>query len=62
MASRQTFVAQCEEDYQTLNNMVADSPEALGRKARINTWFRRRSTPHAPPASHEEVFTCTTNI
>ncbi|KAI0690848.1 hypothetical protein BC835DRAFT_1407403 [Cytidiella melzeri] len=52
-----TFVAQCEEDYQLLNRLVADTPEALGRKARINTWFRTK--PHnqnpQPPLGVEEL-------
>ncbi|EJF55700.1 hypothetical protein DICSQDRAFT_175618, partial [Dichomitus squalens LYAD-421 SS1] len=37
-----TFVAQCEEDYQTLNRLCVDTPEAVGRKARINTWFKAK--------------------
>ena len=35
-----TFVAQCEEDYQLLNRLCVDTNEALGRKVRINTWYR----------------------
>lgn len=51
----QTFVAQCNEDYQLLNQLVADTPEALGRKARINTWYRDPTNVAPPPASVEEV-------
>ncbi|KAI0340832.1 P-loop containing nucleoside triphosphate hydrolase protein [Trametopsis cervina] len=50
-----TFVAQCEEDYQLLNRLVADTPEALGRKARINTWFRTQGRNQQPPVSVEEL-------
>ena len=44
-----TFVAQCEEDYQTLNRLCVDTPEALGRKARINTWFKARDESRVQP-------------
>ncbi len=52
-----TIVAQCEEDYQLLNRLCVDTPEAIGRKARINTWFKpadyNRLPP--PPASAEQL-------
>ncbi|KDQ64067.1 hypothetical protein JAAARDRAFT_116577 [Jaapia argillacea MUCL 33604] len=52
-----TFVAQCPEDYKTLNNLIVDTTEALGRKGRINTWFRPNSehTLVGPPLSPEEM-------
>ncbi|OJT15503.1 Structural maintenance of chromosomes protein 5 [Trametes pubescens] len=54
-----TFVAQCDEDYRLLNRLCVDTPEAIGRKARINTWYKAkdesRLTP--PPASREELQT-----
>ncbi|KAI0677714.1 P-loop containing nucleoside triphosphate hydrolase protein [Trametes maxima] len=50
-----TFVAQCEEDYQLLNRLCVDTPEAIGRKARINTWFKvRDETRLAPPPMPRE--------
>ncbi|KAI0751154.1 hypothetical protein C8Q80DRAFT_555406 [Daedaleopsis nitida] len=39
-AQLRTIVAQCEEDYQLLNRLCVDTPEAIGRKARINTWYK----------------------
>ena len=50
-----TFVAQCNEDYQLLNQLVADTPEALGRKARINSWYRDPTDINPPPLPVEEV-------
>ncbi|KAI8989879.1 P-loop containing nucleoside triphosphate hydrolase protein [Trametes punicea] len=44
-----TFVAQCEEDYRLLNTLCVDTPEAIGRKARINTWFKARDESRLPP-------------
>ncbi|KAH9884909.1 P-loop containing nucleoside triphosphate hydrolase protein [Cubamyces lactineus] len=45
-----TFVAQCEEDYQLLNRLCVDTPEAIGRKARINTWYKvQDESKLAPP-------------
>lgn len=51
------MVAQCEEDYATLNRLVVDTPEALGRKARLNTWFRAKPQGQTIqlPVSPEEV-------
>ena len=53
----QTFVAQCDEDYQLLNRLVVDTPEALGRRVRVMTWYRpddgRGIMP--PPMSVQEV-------
>ena len=55
-SSCQTFVAQCEDDYQTLNRLVVDTPEAIGRKARINTWFRVQPAQHSqPPLTTDQV-------
>ena len=52
-----TFVAQCEDDYQLLNKLFVDTPEALGRKVRINTWYRTRDESRLPPpfASEDEI-------
>ncbi|KAL7282760.1 hypothetical protein ACG7TL_004235 [Trametes sanguinea] len=52
-----TFVAQCEEDYQLLNRVCVDTPEAIGRKARINTWFKARDENRLqpPPVPREEL-------
>lgn len=50
-----TFVTQCIEDNKTLNRMVNDTPEALGKKARIATWFRPRRDTAPPPMSPEEM-------
>ncbi|KAH9854875.1 P-loop containing nucleoside triphosphate hydrolase protein [Lenzites betulinus] len=52
-----TFVAQCEEDYRLLNRLCVDTPEALGRKARINTWYKHKdeSKLQPPPMSPEEL-------
>lgn len=53
-AQLRTIVAQCEEDYQLLNRLCVDTPEALGRKARINTWYKpvdeSRLLPQPAPA------------
>ncbi|KAI0920810.1 hypothetical protein AcW1_005022 [Taiwanofungus camphoratus] len=52
-----TFVAQCEEDYQLLNRLLVDTPEALGRKVRLNTWFRveNENSIAPPPMTEEEL-------
>ncbi|KAI0784897.1 P-loop containing nucleoside triphosphate hydrolase protein [Abortiporus biennis] len=52
-----TIVAQCEEDYQTINRMLCDSGDAIGRKVRLNTFFRayREDLDRAPPMSREEL-------
>ncbi|KAN0134136.1 hypothetical protein V8E53_004519 [Lactarius tabidus] len=44
-----TFVAQCDEDYRLLNQLVSDTPEALGKMVRITTWFRPADGNVAPP-------------
>lgn len=44
-----TFVAQCDDDYRLLNRLVSDTTEALGKKARITTWFRPEETNITPP-------------
>lgn len=52
----QTFVAQCDDDYRLLNQLVSDTAEALGKKARITTWFRPGDAHIAPPPmSPDEV-------
>ncbi|EPQ58883.1 P-loop containing nucleoside triphosphate hydrolase protein [Gloeophyllum trabeum ATCC 11539] len=52
-----TFVAQCEEDYELLNHLVIDTDKALGRRARVPTWFRPHSEASLvpPPLSPEEM-------
>jgi hypothetical protein len=50
-----TFVTQCVEDNRLLNRLVNDTPEALGRKARISTWFRPRRAAQQPPMSEDEL-------
>ncbi|CAL1699972.1 unnamed protein product [Somion occarium] len=50
-----TFVAQCQEDATLLNRLVVDSPDALGRRVRINSWFRPRPEYADPPMSAEEL-------
>lgn len=51
-----TFVAQCQEDYDTFNRCVNDEG-CLGRKANINTWFRTVNPDcmPQPPMSHDEL-------
>ncbi|KAJ3877761.1 hypothetical protein F5051DRAFT_407478 [Lentinula edodes] len=51
-----TFVAQCREDYDLLNELVNDQG-ALGRKAWISTWFRDPDTTQLvePPMTPEEL-------
>ena len=52
----QTFVAQCDDDYRLLNRLVTDTTEALGRKARITTWFRPgEGNIPPPPMTADEV-------
>ncbi|KAF9780049.1 P-loop containing nucleoside triphosphate hydrolase protein [Thelephora terrestris] len=50
-----TFVAQCEEDYKLLMKLVADTPEALGRRARIIGWFRPQGQPSPQPIDPTEL-------
>jgi structural maintenance of chromosomes protein 5 len=61
VASREckTLIAQCQEDLDTLNKVFVDTPEALGRKARLNTWYRAKDEKLLipPPMSREEVCT-----
>lgn len=49
-----TFVAQCDEDYRLLNQLVSDTPEALGKTVRITTWFRPADGNIAPPPMTQE--------
>ena len=44
----QTFVAQCKEDLDTFNHYINDAG-ALGRKARVATWFRPHDGSLPPP-------------
>jgi hypothetical protein len=48
-------VTQCEEDYKLLNRWVADTPDALGRKGLITSWFRERANISDPPMTTEQV-------
>ena len=51
-------MAQCAEDYDTLNHYLNDTDKAgLDKRSRINTWYRpkQESTLAAPPMSTEEV-------
>jgi len=52
----QSFVAQCQDDCDTLNRCINDEG-VLGRKARVTTWFRptQPETLVPPPMSPEEV-------
>lgn len=52
------FVAQNQDDYDTLNRLLNDSEGQVLRKgARVNTWFRSNQAPIAePPLSKEEVW------
>ncbi|KAI0030174.1 P-loop containing nucleoside triphosphate hydrolase protein [Vararia minispora EC-137] len=50
-----TFVAQCEEDYQLLNRLAVDTTEAIGRRARISTWFRGDADRGTPPMTEDEM-------
>ncbi|KZP00289.1 P-loop containing nucleoside triphosphate hydrolase protein [Calocera viscosa TUFC12733] len=38
-----TFVCQSEGDFKTLNHFINDTDKGLGRKARINVWYRPRN-------------------
>ncbi|EJD35341.1 P-loop containing nucleoside triphosphate hydrolase protein [Auricularia subglabra TFB-10046 SS5] len=50
------FVAQCQEDYNTLNHYINDTPKGVGRKLRINIWYRPQgSEVPPPPMSNEEM-------
>ncbi|TEB23759.1 P-loop containing nucleoside triphosphate hydrolase protein [Coprinellus micaceus] len=52
-----TFVAQCQEDLDTLNHWVNDTDKALGRRVRIATYFRTQNPQSVapPPMSHDEM-------
>lgn len=51
-----TFVCQCDDDYRLLNKLITDSTEALGRKARITTWFKSGDGEGAPaPLPREQL-------
>jgi hypothetical protein len=50
------FVAQNQEDYDTLNRFLNDSEGQVLRKgARVNTWFRQKGSIAGPPMNPEEV-------
>lgn len=49
-------MCQCDDDYRLLNKLITDSTEALGRKARITTWFKSGDGEGAPaPLPREQV-------
>ncbi|KAH9023034.1 P-loop containing nucleoside triphosphate hydrolase protein [Lactarius deliciosus] len=48
-AQLKTFVAQCNDDYKLLNQLVSDTTEALGKQVRITTWFRPGDANITPP-------------
>ncbi|KAF9266101.1 P-loop containing nucleoside triphosphate hydrolase protein [Marasmius fiardii PR-910] len=52
-----TFVAQCREDYDLLNNCVNEENSELGRRVRVPTWFRDHDQIHLipPPMTLEEM-------
>ena len=54
----QTFVAQCDEDYRLLNQLVSDTTDALGKTVRITTWFRPADGNIAPPPMTPEEVRC----
>jgi hypothetical protein len=50
------FVAQDQEDYDTLNRLLNDSEGQVLRKgARVNTWFRQHGSIAGPPMTPAEV-------
>lgn len=50
------FVAQNEDDYKTLNNILNDSERVLRKGGRVNTWYRgQQGLLAGPPMSAEEV-------
>ncbi len=53
---KKAFVAQCQEDVDTLNKNINDDA-VLGRKVRIMTWFRPTQFESLvpPPMNPEEV-------
>ncbi|KAF8237930.1 P-loop containing nucleoside triphosphate hydrolase protein [Tricholoma matsutake] len=55
-AQLKTFVAQCQEDMDTFNHYINDSP-TLGRKTRVSTWYRigQEGMLPPPPMTREEL-------
>ena len=51
----QTFVAQTQEDLATFNRLIVDTGEALGRRIRVNSWYRPRPDFAEPTMSPEDV-------
>ncbi|KAK0202992.1 hypothetical protein DFS33DRAFT_1437795, partial [Desarmillaria ectypa] len=51
-----TFVAQCQEDYDTLNRNINDN-QVLGRKVWVTTWYRARMDRLfvSPPMERDEL-------
>ena len=50
-------MAQCDDDYRLFNRLVSDTSEALGKKARVTTWFRPGdASVVSPPMTQEEVW------
>lgn len=52
-----TFVAQCQEDLDTMNHFINDTSSALGRRVRVATYFRTQKpdTILSPPLSPVQV-------
>ncbi|KAH9019273.1 P-loop containing nucleoside triphosphate hydrolase protein [Lactarius pseudohatsudake] len=53
-AQLKTFVAQCNDDYKLLNQLVSDTTEALGKQVRITTWFRPGDANITPPPMNQD--------
>ncbi|KAF5321543.1 hypothetical protein D9619_000206 [Psilocybe cf. subviscida] len=51
-----TFVCQCQEDMDTLNHYINDTTKALGKTARINTWFRPPGKLAPQPMTPEQMY------
>lgn len=50
------FVAQNQDDYDLLNNILNDSEQVLRKGGRVNTWYRGQQALLAgPPMNAEEV-------
>ncbi|TRM70021.1 P-loop containing nucleoside triphosphate hydrolase protein [Schizophyllum amplum] len=50
-----TFVAQCQEDADTLNHWVNDTDKALNRKGQISVWFKPHEALSPPPVPAEQL-------
>ncbi|KAL1705307.1 hypothetical protein EV121DRAFT_258668 [Schizophyllum commune] len=49
------FVAQCQEDADTLNHWMNDTDQALGRKASIAVWYKPQDQLAPPPVPSEQL-------